>query len=53
MSLFMSRFEFYSNIVACPAIIIMIWAIAKSVITTPLGDYDLGLDPMSEVMPSK
>ncbi|XP_037043239.1 diuretic hormone receptor-like isoform X2 [Bradysia coprophila] len=31
-----------------PAIIIMIWAIVKSVITTPLGIYDLGLDPMSE-----
>ncbi|KAJ6641176.1 Diuretic hormone receptor, partial [Pseudolycoriella hygida] len=32
----------------CPAIIIMIWAIVKSVIETPLGIYDLGLDPMSE-----
>lgn len=28
----------------------MIWAIVKSVITTPLGIYDLGLDPMSEVI---
>lgn len=32
----------------CPAIIIMIWAIVKSVITTELGKYDLGLDQMSE-----
>lgn len=38
------------NIIVCPAIIIMIWAIVKSVITTPLGIYDLGLDPMSEVI---
>lgn len=38
------------NLVVCPAIIIMIWAIVKSVITTELGKYDLGLDQMSEVI---